>query len=392
MKKKYFFTCLIFLAIACSSFAQNDTECEQSLTQAQDEFNAGHFYGLPAILKDCLPKFSTEQSVRAYLLLSQAYLLIDDPIAAEDSYMKLLTADPEYVADVSKDPIDIFYLSKKFTTTPIFTPHFRLGGNTSIYRFIHEINTFSTPVNVQHSLKFAFQAGGGIDWNINENISLCSEVSYSRKVFGINYNGIFEQDNLSYTEKQNWIDVPLYVKYADDEGRVRPFGYLGYSLNILFRPTAELRNTNKTIKPEEGQVLTPGSEIRTTISEEQTTGPDVEMGYQRKSFNRSFVVGGGIRYKVGKNFVFADVRYLAGLTNLTKPGANFYESDKIASNDRTLAETATENAFVSDYFRLDNLSVSLGYVIPIYHPSKVKKMRTGKTMRKVSKEKKSDDQ
>ena len=102
MRKELYFTCLIFFSISISSLAQNDTECEQALNQAQDEFDAGHFYGLPSILNDCITKFSKEQSVRAYLLLSQAYLLIDDPIAAEDSYMKLLSADPEYVADVSE--------------------------------------------------------------------------------------------------------------------------------------------------------------------------------------------------------------------------------------------------------------------------------------------------
>lgn len=372
--KEYFFTCLIFFFITFSSFAQSDSECEQALTQAQDEFDAGHFYGIPAILKDCLSKFSTEQSVRAYLLLAQSYLLIDDPISAEDSYMKLLTADPEYVADVSKDPIDIFYLSKKFTTTPVFTPHFRGGVNGSIYRLIHPVNTFSEPVNIQHSVKLTFQIGGGIDWNINENFSLCSELTYSRKAFTINYSGIFKQDNLSYTEKQNWFDIPLYLKYSDSEGKIRPFGYAGYALNILFGPKAGLIYTNISPVANEGQL--PTSDV------------DVKLGYKREALNRSFVVGGGFRYKVGKNFAFADVRYMLGLTNLTKVGTNFYESKALSGNEYTVEDTATRYAFIGDYFRLDNVSISFGYVMPIYHPSRVKKVRTAKTMRKISKEKK----
>lgn len=377
MLSKYFFTCLILLSISFTSFAQNDTECEQSLTQAQDEFNAGHFYGLPAILKDCLSKFSTEQSVRAYMLLAQSYLLIDDPIAAEDSYLKLLRADPEYVADVSKDPIDIFYLSKKFTTTPIFTPHFRIGGNTSIYRLIHEVNTFSEPISEQHRLRFSFQAGAGIDWNVNENFSLCSEGNFSRKVFGIDFSGNFKQDNLSYTEKQSWIDIPVYVKYSDSEGKMRPFGYVGYALNILLSPSAKLLYTNNTTEIKDGLA---------SVNQSPTAGPDIKLGYKRNTFNQSLVVGGGFRYKIGKDFVYVDARYMAGFTNLTKKPTNYYES----GNGYTLAETLTKYSFIGDYFRLDNVSISIGYVKPIYHPSRVKKMRTGKTMRKVSKEKKSD--
>ncbi len=373
MRKQFLFTCLILVCIVFQSFSQNDSECEQVLTQAQDEFNAGHFYGLPAILKDCLPKFSTEQTVRAYLLLAQSYLLIDDPIAAEDSYLKLLKADPEYVAEVSKDPIDIFYLSKKFTTTPVFTPHIRVGGNTSLFRLIHEINTFSEPVNVQRELKGGFQLGGGIDWNINENLSLCSEVTYARKTFGTSYSGNFKQDNLSYVEKQNWFDIPLYLKFADDEGKFRPFGYAGYSLNILLAPTVQLRYTNVDTSSDSKQSQSP------------TTGSDVKIGYKRQTFNRSFVVGAGFRYKIGKDFIFVDARYMAGTTNLTNPQTNYYESGKGSSNEYTMADTATKYAFIGDYFRLDNISLSVGYVRPIYHPSKVKKMRTSKTMRKVSK-------
>ncbi len=380
MCKKYFFTCLIFTFLSYSAFAQSDSECEQTLSTAQDEFDAGHFYGLPTILKDCLSKFSKEQSVRAYMLLAQSYLLIDNPIAAEDSYLKLLRADPEYVADVTKDPIDIFYLSKKFSTTPIFTPHFRTGGNTSIYRLIYEINPAAETVNTQHSLKVRFQFGGGVDWNINENLSLCSEVTYARKSFKINYTGIFKLDNLTYTEKQNWFDIPLYLKYAKSEGKIRPFGYAGYALNILFRPTAELIFTNKTSPTTEGQ----------SPSQVFTSGKDVKLGYKRNKINGSFVVGGGFRYKVGKNFLFADTRYMFGLTNLTNTKTNYYESKNISNTNITQSETSTKYTYIGDYFRLDNLSVSIGYVVPIYHPSKVKKIRTGKTMRKVSKKKNND--
>src|SRR5882672_5910075 len=139
------------------------SECEQTLNQATDEFNAGHFYGIPALLKSCIDRnnFTNEQKVRAYLLLSQAYLIIDDPASAEDSYLKLLRADPEYVATNEKDPVDVVYLSKRFTSTPIFTPNIRIGGNTSFFRTIYDINTQSSGDQVKHILKPGFQVGVG---------------------------------------------------------------------------------------------------------------------------------------------------------------------------------------------------------------------------------------
>lgn len=34
-------------------------------------------------------------------------------------------------------------------------------------------------------------------------------------------------------ERQNWFDVPLYIKYSDDSGKIRPFGYTGFAFNFL---------------------------------------------------------------------------------------------------------------------------------------------------------------
>src|ERR1051325_7143028 len=120
---------LLCALIFVNLFGQ-DQGCEQTLNQATAEFDAGRFYSLPSILKPCLDKgFSKEQKVRAYLLLTQSYLILNDPIAAENSYLQLLVADPEYVANPVRDPVDVYYLSKKFTTTPVFTPSFFGGAN-----------------------------------------------------------------------------------------------------------------------------------------------------------------------------------------------------------------------------------------------------------------------
>src|SRR5687768_13417769 len=113
---------VIFLLCICgfSGAAQTD-DCELTMTRAVDEFNAGHFYVIPSVLSPCLDKFSAEQRQRAYLLLTQTYLLLDDPIGAKQSYLGVLKANPEFVADTALHPIDVIYLSKKFTATSVFS-------------------------------------------------------------------------------------------------------------------------------------------------------------------------------------------------------------------------------------------------------------------------------
>ncbi|HRE68624.1 MAG TPA: porin family protein [Cyclobacteriaceae bacterium] len=346
---------LLFICLSISSATlARQVNCEQILIQADDEFNAGRYYGISSLLKPCLDNgFSSEQQVRAYLLLTQAYLILDDPIAAEASYLKLLKADPEYVANPARDPIDVYYLSKKFTATPIITPHIRGGFNTSLPRIIHELTVSGTEIDTRNVLKIGVQAGIGFDFNLTNNISLCAEGNYASKGFKRNTEKgsekYFSGDNLSITERQNWFDVPLYIKYADDSGKIRPFGYAGFAFNFLFSSRGnnwEYRNESATA----GVV-------------EITDRPE-NLTHKRKFLNRSLVFGGGAKYKVGKNFFYADLRYMPGLSNLTKE-TNIYYDDK-GNFDPSVVKFAE----VSDFFRLDNLSISVGFIRPLYNPRK----------------------
>lgn len=382
MRLKRLLAGFFFIGFIGSAGAQSN-ECEQTLSQATEEFNAGHFYGIPSLLKSCIERneLTNEQRVRAYLLLCQAYLIIDDPIAAEDSYLKLLKADPEYVATYEKDPVDIVYLSKKFTSTPVFTPHIRLGGNTSFYRTIYDINTQSTPDKVNHNLKLGFLFGGGVDWNINDNVSLCANVIFSYRAFKTVRSRISQDDNLTVTEKQFWFDVPVFLKYSDNKGVFRPFGYIGGALNLLIGSKASMEFVNAN-PPSSGGSQTPSQ------------GPDVDLKYLRHSMNRSLVVGGGVRYKIGKDFVFADLRYMAGLSNLVK--RDIYSPDpKTPQNPKELLsnDALSRYRYADGFFRLDNLSLSVGYIKPLYDPRKVKKARGAKSVsRKIRKQGKNEGQ
>ncbi len=356
------FLFVLLTATVSLSYAQ-DIDQEAILIQADDEFNAGRYYGLPALLKPVLESSKTtrEQKVRAYLLLTQAYLILDDPIAADDSYLKLLKEDPEYVANPQRDPIDVYYLSKKFTATPIFTPHGRLGFNTSFVRIIDDFNTSGRPVNTTNLLRLGVQGGVGIDWNINNNWSLCGEANYSFKAFAQRKEFYFDNDDGLYPERQNWMDFPIYVKYAFDSGKIRPFGYAGFAINMLI--TARGPNWLYTNNFSDG-------------SKAEADGATEDLIYKRNKLNYSIVVGGGAKYKIGKDFLYVDLRYMAGLSNLTNLSTIYYESDGSFDGANSFYNN------VGDLFRLDNLSISAGYIRPIYDPRRKSKPRVFKLFRK----------
>jgi hypothetical protein len=153
----------VLLIIGCSGkVALAQDECELILAQATEEFNAGHLTVVPTMLKDCLDKNQgRDWRQRAYLLLSETYLLLEDPAKAEQSYLSVLRANPEYLTDPSRDPIDLVYLSGKFTATPIFSFHGYAGPNITPVRVIHDVHIGGEAYTDEYySVRLGWQVGG----------------------------------------------------------------------------------------------------------------------------------------------------------------------------------------------------------------------------------------
>lgn len=349
---------LLLCAVRINVSAQGNS-CEEQLNAATAEFEAGRFYGIPAMLKPCIDKgFSREQRQRAFLLLTQAYLLLDDPIGADNSYLEVLRANPEFVPDTARDQIDIVYLSKRFTAAPRFSLFVRTGGNFAPVRVIQEINSSGGPSESDYKVRIGFQAGVGADWHISERVAVTGEVNYaftSYQKTQVKWDGDIEE----FVDKQNWLSIPLSVKYTVlTVGQIRPYIFAGYSFNLLFSDQAQVR-----LLKNDGQIT-----LDESLPQESYTQ------YRRKA-NTSFFVGGGTKYKLGLNFLFAEMRYNFGLTNIVVPST-------------TYDGPAQASGHVDDYFRLDNFSVSVGFVHPLYKARKVNRVKTKSVLKGIKKQSK----
>jgi Outer membrane protein beta-barrel domain len=342
---------LIILLLPMGALAQADSlsnrkgvsDCEATLALATSEFNAGRFFSLPPILQKCLAKgFTKEQRVRAYILLCQVYLINDSPAEAEASYLKLLTADPEYIATPELDPIDVVYLSKKFTTRPVFTPHVRVGINASAISLIHNNSPPGKPVVTSFKLKPGWSFGGGLDWNLSDRVSLGIDATYTTRAFQKVETGIFDNDRTEQIFRLSWLDAPLYIKYQDYIGTWRPYGYFGYAMHVKLTSTGEFTFVN----------------IESSGTSTPTEGLPVSLASQQHLVNRSIVLGGGMKYKLGKNYWFGDLRLQIGHSDI---------ADESKIIDLPLA---SEFAYVSDSYRVNGLTLSIGYIIPVYNPRK----------------------
>lgn len=350
-------------------------DCEAQLNRATEEFNAGHFSAIAAILKPCIDQgFSREQRQRAYLLLTQTYLLMDDPIGAESSYLELLLANPEFEADPIRDPIDVVYLSKRFTAAPIFSLFGRLGINLSPVHLIQAVNITGDQVQNKYTLRPGWLADVGLEWHPYEKISFRVELQYAHTTYKRTQSGLFE--NTSRTElidRQNWGNIPISIKYTHYQGALSPYAYIGYAVNILFSDKASL-----------------------TLTDEQplniTESPVLNYSPRRNVFNRSLLTGIGIQYKFSLDYIFVDIQYAWGQTNLFNYEEAYFDYDKHAGPDYVSesllasGEPAFRFASVDNFFRLNNLCFSVGYIHPLYKPRKLRKARTKSILRSIRKQ------
>jgi opacity protein-like surface antigen len=351
-----------------SVWAQGNT-CEEQLNAAAEEFSAGRFYGIPAMLKPCIDNgFTREQRQRAFLLLTQTYLLLEDPIGADNSYLEVLRANPEFLADTARDQIEVVYLSKRFTAAPIFSIFGRVGGNVTPVRVIATINPSGGPIRNQYALKPGWQISGGVDWNVTEKIAVTGEVMYSFTSYKKNQFKFptGEPDEEEFNDNQTWLSIPISVKYSFTRGKFRPYAFAGYAVNLLLSDKGQIQ-----IFKRDAQL---GEDSPVTLEE---SSPSINFKSYRNMFNTSMFFGGGVKYKWGTDFLFAEMRYSFGLTNVVAEHSTFAS-----------AGPAIEYGHADDYFRLDNFSLSVGFMRPLYKPRQVKRVRTKSILKGIKKKQK----
>lgn len=86
------------------------------------------------------------------------------------------------------------------------------------------------------------------------------------------------------------------------------------------------------------------------------------LNKMRNDFNYGFILGGGLKYKVGINYIVLNIRYTRGINNLVS-------SEKRYSNHELLYTFG----YVDNDFRMDNLAISFGIERAFYKSKKQKR-------------------
>lgn len=338
------------ILIACFSFftgvnAQEQTACAQVLRSARAVYEDGRLHELPALLTTCIERgFSKEEKVEALRLLTLSYIYLGEPAEADKAMLNLLNADQEYKLNKIIEPTEFIALYNTFRTSPVYHIGFLMGGNGSAILLdksygVHPLNNATT----RYEGGISFQAGITFEYPFNQNFSAVAEGIFSSKVY-TKENQLLDYTELSVTETQNWIELPLMARYNIPlKDNLQLYGNLGGTIGMLLTSNAEL--------------LRPRDELR------QVEGPRENLLELRNKINYGATGGGGIKLKLPMSYLMLDVRYNYSFAKLINPSGR----DFSATNSRLY----TKYGHVDDDFRINSIMVSVVYQRLIYKPKKL---------------------
>ncbi len=379
-------------------------DCSLKLDEAKLYYNRGQLDRVTAIEECALnPKsMSREKRIEALQLLTETYLYDNKIGKANKSFMKLLEANPLHEVDSAnqENSWDLVYLSRTYSRRPIFSVYFGAGANLSLMQQLQNYGVDNTgdvkpaesyfdSKNIVIGLNGCIGAEipliYGFDLAIEGNfsyrtyaftdsmyISTSSNNPTASGTSGEAPSNILNGSNdrigqpllystLNFKENQFWIDLPVMLKYNVTFKNILPYVYAGggpsflLSANIsgIERETSgELTGGNQVVQP-------PTKPILLTAHTRAIAGGEQAFPSMRTSFNWIFVAGAGVKFRLGRNFLFIDARYTRMFLN------NVNRANRYSNPDLLYRYGHVDNDF-----RTDNFALTVGFTKAFYQPRK----------------------
>lgn len=320
--------------------AQND--CLQSFTKAQRAYDDGRLKEVERILNTCMRSFTPEEKVRAYRLITLANIFQDHLDEADKSYARLLNADPDYEPK-KNDPIELQYLHTSFRTWP--TASFGLVGGPnltvpSITKY-HSVDNSDLP-NGDYAEQMSFQFGAAGEFYLSKKFSISPQVLLTTNKLKFEDN-LFDFSTLSYTETQQWVEIPVSIKRYFDwkKTNVIPFISLGASASFLQKSSAEA--------------------IRDVADGKDATGPNVNTIDLRNKINYSAIGTIGIKKHFRHIHAFVSVSFKRDIFNQVD------EAKRYNIPELTYKYGYVDNDYTTSYF-----IASVGISYALYQHRRIK--------------------
>ena len=370
--KKYTIT-LIFAVATIWVHGQSSSQCARALSVAEQAFEQGRLSDILSTYDDfnsgftrCLDQgvFSIEEAIRAYKLLTKAYLFQDNEAKAEEMFVQLLRVDKEHQL-AAEDPAELYLLKEKFKTEPILRLAVRGGINKSLPSVKQTFDTFQAGDKRYNEngndtgLGIGFWVEALAERHIKNGFEVAAGLQYRIATYDVEGEMIVKDLNYVAKNTSNMIRFPVMARYSlnydkkdEDGNRVGILPYVFVGATYDFTLSAKYIDTRRTGGT--AYTLAGGSD-------------DLKNFDQVAGSNLSILAGVGMRARVGRakvDFFSLELRYDNALFNYVNP------DNRYANKDLNFGV-----GHVEDDLTLNTLSFSVGYTKSIYLPRKRKQYR-----------------
>ncbi len=339
-----------FILIFFTSILYAQKSCLNTLREAKDLYEQGLIDEIPELLAGCMESgFTRSQRIEAYKLIILAYLFDDDQFAAEKMMDEFLRKFPEYEI-MPNDPVEFVYLLESYKTSSYYSINLIFGPTFANRRIKENYSTMNNDLTeFSDKIGTGFEIGFGASRNLWKSVNINIGVIYS--IINYSYNELnsvelYEPEEeitaivpnitfaeLSADENIRMVSIPLTFTYSFGKGNLNYVGRLGGSAGFV--TNASLTSVRKQPEIE-------------TISETR------DITNKRSNTYFAGIIGAGLEYKVPRGFLVLDVRYQVGFQNMNI--GDRYSFPRL--NGRYF--------YVDDDFKLDYVSICLGYHFSIY--------------------------
>jgi hypothetical protein len=335
---------IFFVLLSYIAFPQESETCAEKLKNAQSLFDKGQGEQIPSLLRDCLKSgFKKEEELTAYKLLIQTYLLSDKIEQADSTMFEFLKKNPEYQLSPT-DHSSFVYLFNSFKVKPVVQIGIHALTNIPFMTFVSQDLTsgesgkskFNSKVmNLFFSIESKFK--------ITDKLEAGFEIGYSQMKFSnkIDYMAFTQ---INYSESQQRIELPITATYNFASfGKFTAFSRagIGAAYNFSTAATASYTPVDKN-------------------NNNSRTGESLNRKDSRTAVDFFGQIGAGIKYKIPRGFLFAEIRSNLGILEQNVAGG------------KTVPMLEYYYLWSDPHFRFNALNINIGYSYVFYKPTKRK--------------------
>ena len=235
---------VIVMSVGISSLLAQ-TDCSQSLLNAERAYYTGRFDDVQTMLAPCLTSgFDKDQKTEAYRLLALSNIFSRNFEMADSALFLMLKTTPQYEVS-AQDPPEFRKRLDKFNARPIVSISLGGGAYLPMMRITKVYNLRNTPSDVKYKSSLGYQFAVGTSFFLSKKVVLEAALEWQSFAFTINNSSDIKdskgervETRLEEAQKRNQVMLAAGYNFSLGAVTMRVSG--GAAYNTLMKAEGSL--------------------------------------------------------------------------------------------------------------------------------------------------------